>query len=209
VVTVTNNVVFGGVATTGTFLSAPTTVAMSVSFEGVPAVLPDVLIHSNYFNGEGSGATGGGTLPVSVGLAFGEHPAMAIIAGRVYDNAISSGVGAVRYAVSEGDANIDPEIFDSNALWAEPTPAAVTSGLYLDEAVTTLTTAAAVDALGTGINNIEDDCSLVSPVPGGDFHLLPGSMCIDAGNPAELPPFDYEGDPRPAGLGPDIGVDET
>ena len=62
------------------------------------------------------------------------------------------------------------------------TPAATTSASYLDEALTSLTSA--------------------------HFHLGASSGCIDIGSSGELPAFDFEGDSRPMGLGPDIGVDE-
>ncbi|MEN8133205.1 MAG: choice-of-anchor Q domain-containing protein [Pseudomonadota bacterium] len=43
-----------------------------------------------------------------------------------------------------------------------------------------------------------------------DFHLQLGSPSIDVGNASDpdLPPTDYEGDPRIIGSAPDMGVDE-
>ena len=41
-----------------------------------------------------------------------------------------------------------------------------------------------------------------------DFHLKPGSPAIDRGSPIDAPNYDFEGDPRPAGSGYDIGMDE-
>jgi len=65
--------------------------------------------------------------------------------------------------------------------------------------------------------NISDDPLFVNPGE-GDFHLLSGSPCIDAGiDPVPdyidqsflyLVEFDFEGDARPYGAGWDIGVDE-
>ncbi|MCA9728530.1 MAG: hypothetical protein KC729_12655 [Candidatus Eisenbacteria bacterium] len=45
----------------------------------------------------------------------------------------------------------------------------------------------------------------------GDFHLLPTSPCIDAGDPVApgIPPTDVDGETRPQGLAPDMGVDEV
>ena len=43
---------------------------------------------------------------------------------------------------------------------------------------------------------------------GSDFHLASGSPCIDAGDPDFYPETDFEGEPRPMGLPPDIGADE-
>jgi hypothetical protein len=45
--------------------------------------------------------------------------------------------------------------------------------------------------------------------PGSDFHLKPGSPAIDAGNAADAPSSDLDGDPRPVGSGPDIGAYEV
>jgi hypothetical protein len=44
----------------------------------------------------------------------------------------------------------------------------------------------------------------------GDCHLLGESPCIDAGDPDFLvdAATDIDGDPRPAGAGPDLGCDE-
>lgn len=54
-------------------------------------------------------------------------------------------------------------------------------------------------------NNIDPPAD---PLLSGDFHLLPGSPCIDAGDPATVLPEDIDGEPRPKGTRGDIGVDE-
>ncbi|RLI00879.1 hypothetical protein DRO38_05805 [Candidatus Bathyarchaeota archaeon] len=58
-------------------------------------------------------------------------------------------------------------------------------------------------------NNIQQDPLFVDP-ENGDYHLKAGSPCIEAGNPnAPGPPdTDFEGNPRIAGIAPDIGADE-
>jgi hypothetical protein len=43
----------------------------------------------------------------------------------------------------------------------------------------------------------------------GDFHLQPGSPCIDAAEPLSSAEVDFDGDARPQGAGPDIGADEV
>jgi hypothetical protein len=58
-----------------------------------------------------------------------------------------------------------------------------------------------------GAHDISADPRLMDPA-NGDYHLAPGSPCIDAGDPANYPPTDFEGDPRPNGAAPDIGADE-
>ena len=42
-----------------------------------------------------------------------------------------------------------------------------------------------------------------------DFHLNAGAAAIDAGDPANSPATDIDGDARPAGSAPDAGADET
>ena len=41
-----------------------------------------------------------------------------------------------------------------------------------------------------------------------DFHLRPGSPCIDTGTANGAPTTDFDGNPRPAGSAPDIGAYE-
>ncbi len=41
-----------------------------------------------------------------------------------------------------------------------------------------------------------------------DFHLLPGSPCIDSGTPEGSPASDLDGNPRPSGIGVDMGAYE-
>lgn len=59
----------------------------------------------------------------------------------------------------------------------------------------------------SGEGNINLDPQFVNPA-GGDLHLQPGSPCVDAGCSIGGLTQDFEGDPRPYGLGFDIGADE-
>lgn len=61
-----------------------------------------------------------------------------------------------------------------------------------------------------GIGNIDVDPQFVDPA-GADFHLVPCSPCVDAGNTAaaDLPSTDFEGDPRILNLVVDMGIDEV
>jgi hypothetical protein len=60
-----------------------------------------------------------------------------------------------------------------------------------------------------GEGNINAD-PLFADLAGGDYHLLPGSPCIDAGtNDVQgLPEFDMDGDPKISGVAVDMGADE-
>jgi len=58
----------------------------------------------------------------------------------------------------------------------------------------------------TGTVNIWDDPAFVDP-DGGNYHINTGSVAIDSGAYPTLSD-DVDGEPRPAGFGPDIGADE-
>ena len=195
-VVVTNNVSYGGDG------AANDSAGLWIAFEGLPTTTPDVLVHSNVLEG---GAGGGRTS----GAWLGEHPTSHIAVGRFFDNILRSGTGATRVALWENDANIDPERFENNALYVSPGGSGIARTVYHDEGLIDLSTAVTINALPSSANNIVDDCSVVDPRVDGDFHLGSGSMCIDAGTTTEMPATDYEGDARPGGAAPDIGVDET
>ena len=63
------------------------------------------------------------------------------------------------------------------------------------------------DNLITGTVNIWGDPTFVAPAC-GNYHVGPGSAAIDAGVDAGVL-TDIDGDPRPIGLGFDIGADEA
>jgi parallel beta-helix repeat protein len=54
---------------------------------------------------------------------------------------------------------------------------------------------------------VEGDPRFVDPA-GGNFHLQGDSPAIDQGSATDAPNDDYDGQPRPAGAGYDIGADE-
>lgn len=200
-----NNIVFGG--------NGPQrTIAFAVEYEVmIPSPPPDLTVHSNFFHGgSGSGTT--------VGIEFGECPSSAFQVGRFFNNIVHSGEGDIRYAVAEVHPNIDPVAFENNALYRAP--GGTSGGIYRDEglpsALMCVPAGSGSDVMLGAVNgltgyamNLEDDCSLASPVPDGDFHLGSGSVCVDAGSATDAPTNDYEGDARPSGSAPDIGVDES
>jgi len=53
---------------------------------------------------------------------------------------------------------------------------------------------------------VGDPC-FVNPAM-ADFHIKSDSAAIDKGLSTYAPDYDFEGDPRPAGSGYDIGIDE-
>jgi len=58
-----------------------------------------------------------------------------------------------------------------------------------------------------GTENINADPKFVSTTT-GDFHLAPGSPCIDTATPSGAPSSDIDGNPRPRGGGYDMGAYE-
>jgi hypothetical protein len=93
-------------------------------------------------------------------------------------------------------------------LWGDS--AATGAEIYQASGASTVVTYCDVQGGYTGEGNI--DAAPVFTDPGNlDFHLLPSSPCVDAGNdeaPA-LPDTDFEGDPRIMGATVDMGIDEA
>ena len=62
--------------------------------------------------------------------------------------------------------------------------------------------------IAPGAHDISADPLFVNE-SSSDYHLAPGSPCIDTGDFIYRGADDFDGDPRPMGLAPDIGADET
>lgn len=64
-----------------------------------------------------------------------------------------------------------------------------------------------IEGAWPGEGTIHVDPRFVDPAA-GDYHLLETSPCVDSGSPDGAPETDFEGEPRPWGLGFDMGADE-
>jgi uncharacterized repeat protein (TIGR01451 family) len=161
-------------------------------------VLSSPTIQNNEFTGN-SADRGGGMYIASANLIIQNNDILSNSADRgggldiasgnpsIYNNIITSNTGST----SGGGINVDPAaVFtgeDYNNVWNN------IGGNY--------------SGLTPGLHDISADPLLVDPAS-GDFHLAPGSPCIDAGNPITYTLTDFEGQLRPMGLAPDIGIDE-
>jgi hypothetical protein len=60
-----------------------------------------------------------------------------------------------------------------------------------------------------GTNDITGEDPLFLDAPNDDFHIASNSPAVDAGTSVGAPSVDFEDEPRPQGLGVDIGADEA
>ena len=147
----------------------------------------EIDLHSNTIDGGGNAG-----ICISVGVEWGVGPETPPTApkGIVRNNIMRAGICNTRSDFAEVQTASDPRLFENNDL--DPT----SSTLYLDESITILGTAAAVNALTdvTARNNLGAAPQFVSfPT---NQHLQPGSACIGAGTPAGAPARDFEGKTR-------------
>jgi uncharacterized repeat protein (TIGR01451 family) len=161
------------------------------------------LIQNNVFSGN-TADLGGGGLYINTGspLIFNNvfHENIALLAGGgIYIHNFNAGISVPtiqnNILVSNtarisggGISNTGTPVLDYNDIWGN------TGGDY--------------DNAMPGLHDISTDPVWVDP-DHGDFHLASNSPCIDAGDPETQPDSDFESEPRPMGLAPDIGPDEV
>lgn len=146
---------------------------------------PIDVVHNTFFD---NAATKGG------GLIVGSQDAINLFNNLFAENSASAGTGV--------------DIF---VLALTPSPTISLFNNIFSEFCVETGSCDPVDLGGTqGGNLIGVDPLLMDP-GNGNFHLLPGSPAINAGNPAapSLPATDFEGDARVQGPAPDIGADEA
>jgi hypothetical protein len=191
-----NNVVRGAVCSNN--ITTPQSVGLHVH------VAPggrEIDVHSNTVDAAGAGSCSGAA--VTFGTNGGTTAATVPATGVFRNNILRAGICAnVRYDFWEDTPPVSPRVFENNDLDPTGSPTA----LYLDANATSLTTAAAVNALtGTtaGGNISADPLFTAAPT---DWHLGTGSACVNAGTTAGAPKRDFDGKARDAK--PDIGAFE-
>jgi uncharacterized repeat protein (TIGR01451 family) len=161
------------------------------SFLGTPVIQNNIFMGNSSVHGGGLYSWNGTPLiqnnifignTAEIGGGIYNELNTAIIRNNILVNNVASAGGGI-YIV-EGSY---PPVLDYNDVWNN------TGGDYY--------------GVAPGAHDISADPLLVDPA-NGDFHLSSGSPCIDAGDPVNYPPTDFEGDARPNGAAPDIGADE-
>jgi hypothetical protein len=172
-----------------------------------PAALSSDLINDTIEYGN-CASVGCGT---RMGLSFDQ----AGIGGPIghFDNNIvrnvfaSSGGGSYKsFAVYQYGLNGDWATFSANDLWDANAWNGGNPVLFYWHGLTSLATAGAVNTtLGVAAPkpNLSGD-----PLLDATWHLLAGSICIDAADATSAPRTDRDGQARPSGAGYDIGADE-
>lgn len=205
--TITNNVVFGPKG----FRTAAIVLAEIEQPAGT------VIVNGNYLNAGGTTNTSSGTQrsqSAAVLVAIGPCTTCGLKGeiGRIRNNILDGGLNQDRFGVREEPAQNRTqtvEILEANDF-------AFTANLQFRND----TFYRQVSSFGTPIdiksiyllNNGDAPPANVNiegnPALDATWHLTAQSPCIDMGVGTEAPSKDFEGDPRPAGAGIDIGPDE-
>lgn len=159
-------------------------------------------IQNNFFASNSSGVSGGGI------YNFSGNPQ---ILNNVFtlNEAIESGGGI--YNANANHRSNSTRIFNNIVV---SNTASVAGGIFDVDASTRLDYNDVWNNAGGDYNEIAPGAHDISVDPrfadpdNGDFHLTAGSPCIDTGDPAHHSALDFEGDPRPMGMAPEIGPDE-
>ncbi len=134
----------------------------------------------------GNGGAVGGVLLAQAGTGAARHFDFNTVTG----NQSSGGVGAVQCQAQLSGS--------SNLVWGNsggPASGGACSWHHSD-----------IEGGATGTGNLD-----VNPLFAGasDYHLMAGSPCVDAGDPATSNDIDVNGELRPQGAHADIGADEV
>jgi hypothetical protein len=173
--------------------------------------VPSTQLHSNTIV-----STFGGSGPpslISLGVQLGGPPGSlsALVGGSYLNNIIfagqTQGSGAASVAFREDSTNADPQALTNNLFFATGSG---TVALYVDEASTQLTTAAAINMRTGASGNLAGNPNFVN-AGNGNFAPSPGSPALGAGTTSGAPMVDLSGSPRPAptNTAPDIGCIEV
>jgi hypothetical protein len=162
-------------------------VVLDVLGQGVPDVHSNAILPTCFPGGSGVG------IRIQDGASPGPRPA-------IRNNIIAPQPGSCAglYGVQETGAQADPSVFANNDLFG------MSAALYINEGIGALTTLPQVNALPESSANLDCD-----PALDGTAHIGTGSCCVDAGESTNAPETDRDGQPRPMGLGFDVGPDEV
>ena len=162
--------------------------------EGAAATPSNILIENNFFDCCGDGY-------YSIRMA--DHPGTSWKNVTIRNNSLNKAINpdpAVPYSNVKIVGNVGPSL----ALWAGSTGATQSkppAGLTIDYNVWY-----AGSKIGSNDKVAPSGFRNAAAL---DFHLNAGAAAIDAGDPADAPRTDIDGDARPAGKAPDAGADET
>lgn len=162
--------------------------------EGAAATPSNILIENNFFDCCRSGF-------YSIRMA--DHPGTSWKNITIRNNSLDKAINpdpAVPYSNVQIVGNVGPSL----ALWAGSTGVTQSkppAGLTIDHNVW-------YSGPKIGPNDKVAPSGFRNPAA-LDFHLTAGAAAIDAGDPANFPARDIDGDARPAGAAPDAGADEV
>jgi hypothetical protein len=154
---------------------------------GVPVVTSQAITYCNVEDGDLNGLNGN----ISVNPDFVGRVAAGTITALTYD------AQRCRSALTDNSASLQPNKLARTFLWVN------TDAFYVE---------ANTDKQITVFGDLTKAASVGNAYTVQDYHLMAGSLCIDAGTQTSTLDHDFEGDPRPSNGGvsfqADIGADE-